>query len=115
MKERILNYYNHIDGILKSGEYEYGWENLLEEHKTQIAYFQHERLIHLIVTVLFALATFMALIGLACSSNLWFAAILVPLIVLLIPYIGHYYLLENTTQKMYDQYDEILKKIREEK
>jgi len=30
--------------------------------------------------------------------------------VLLIPYIRHYYILENETQKMYKQYDELLRK-----
>ena len=34
------------------------------------------------------------------------------LMVLLIPYIWHYYLLENSVQKMYRQYDEIMKMIR---
>ena len=33
------------------------------------------------------------------------------LLVLLVPYIMHYYLLENETQKMYDQYDRILKQV----
>ena len=31
------------------------------------------------------------------------------LLVLLVPYIFHYYTLENETQKMYAQYDEIIK------
>ena len=34
------------------------------------------------------------------------------LLVLLVPYIMHYYLLENETQKMYEQYDKILKRIK---
>ena len=37
------------------------------------------------------------------------------LLVLLIPYIGHYYTLENEVQKMYQQYDEILIHIRAKK
>lgn len=32
--------------------------------------------------------------------------------ILLVPYILHYYTLENEVQKMYEQYDEILKFIR---
>jgi hypothetical protein len=42
---------------------------------------------------------------------LLFAAILV----LLIPYIMHYYLLENGVQKMYRQYDEMLRRVTGEK
>ena len=44
------------------------------------------------------------------------AFVLLPLIalffVLLIPYCAHYYLLENSVQKMYDQYDEMVGKNR---
>ena len=35
----------------------------------------------------------------------------VALLVLLIPYIAHYYILENGVQKMYRQYDELIKKM----
>ena len=35
------------------------------------------------------------------------ASVLAALLVLLIPYIAHYYLLENGVQKMYQQYDKI--------
>ncbi len=73
----------------------------------QIQFFQHERLIHLIVTVLFAILTVLALIA-NLFLNEW---ILLPLellfLVLLIPYIRHYYLLENGVQKLYDYYDAI--------
>ena len=40
-------------------------------------------------------------------------ALFMLLLVLLIPYIMHYFLLENSVQKMYTQYDEILKRIRQ--
>ena len=33
------------------------------------------------------------------------------LLVLLIPYVMHYYLLENSVQKMYEQYDRMMNKI----
>jgi hypothetical protein len=32
------------------------------------------------------------------------------ILVLLIPYVRHYYILENEVQKMYKQYDEMVKK-----
>lgn len=73
----------------------------------QIGFFQHERLIHLIVTVLFAVLTVLALIA-NLFLNEW---ILLPLellfLILLVPYIRHYYLLENGVQKLYDYYDAI--------
>ncbi|MCR5587266.1 MAG: hypothetical protein K6F77_07025 [Lachnospiraceae bacterium] len=110
MKKRILDYYNRIEKLLSENPEDTDWEKVLEEHLVQVSYFQHERLIHLIVTVLFALATFITLLGLTITGDIWYIALLFGLLVLLVPYISHYYLLENTTQKMYDQYDEILKR-----
>lgn len=91
------------------------WKCLLEEHLTQIAFFQHERLVHLIVTALVAIVAMMA-IGMALSSPSIFVGILVLLlIVLLAAYILHYYTLENEVQKMYTQYDKILEHINDKK
>lgn len=77
-----------------------------EQLLIQIQFFQHERLIHLIVTVLFAL---LAIISILASLFLETQPILLILdllfIVLLIPYIGHYYRLENGVQKLYEYFD----------
>ena len=73
----------------------------------QIEYFQHERLIHLIVTITFALATFITL-GIAVSGVTQAYILLLLLVILLAPYIKHYYLLENGVQKMYTYYDALV-------
>lgn len=76
----------------------------------QIGFFQHERLIHLIVTVTFAiLAVLILLAGLFFLQPL-FLVLELLFLVLLIPYIKHYYLLENGTQLLYDYYDAIREK-----
>ena len=95
----------------------------METHLAQISFFQHERLVHLLVTILFAILTFATFfllymqIGfsvLAMEGLSWgLLALFMLLLVLLIPYIMHYFLLENSVQKMYTQYDEILKRIRQ--
>lgn len=53
----------------------------------------------------------------ALDSTLSFPLLILALLilVLLIPYIKHYYLLENEVQKMYVQYDRIAQKVYEEK
>ena len=89
------------------------YEALLQRHLEQIQFFQHERLIHLIVTVLFAALTFAVFFVLLFSPSPGLFILLLALLILLVPYIMHYFLLENGVQKMYLQYDEILKKIRE--
>ncbi|MBQ7587763.1 MAG: hypothetical protein IJT37_07040 [Lachnospiraceae bacterium] len=116
MKERILNYRNRIDNLISMNSEETDWDRVIEEHLIQIGFFQHERLIHWLVTMLFALLTFMAVGVYLITGAVYVLALIGILLVLLIPYIMHYYLLENETQKMYDQYDRMLelKKEREE-
>ena len=73
----------------------------------QIGFFQHERLIHLIVTVLFALMTILVFLVAVTNFAPWNGVLLLLLLVLLIPYIKHYWLLENGTQKLYQYYDKM--------
>lgn len=112
MKKRILGYYNRIQTLLEEDNPETDWDLILKEHLVQVGFFQHERLIHLIVTVLFSLALFMDMIMMYISFNLSVIILGAALLILLVPYIMHYYLLENTVQKMYGQYDKIWAKVR---
>lgn len=108
MKKRILNYLNTVNELLSHPAENTDWDAVIEEHLTQIQFFQHERLIHLIVTVLFALMTTGTLIGMVVSFHLSLVILMIPLLILLFPYINHYYLLENSVQKMYEQYDQMV-------
>jgi len=78
----------------------------MQELLVHIRFFQHERLVHLIVTIavavsLIAIALF--IIALRCSLMLFILDML--LLILLVPYILHYYFLENGVQKLYAVYD----------
>ena len=108
LKNRILSYRNRIDDLLAHPEQISDLNAVIEEHLVQISFFQHERLVHLIVTVTVAILTLM-------SAGIFIATSYVPVImlftllmVLLVPYIMHYYTLENEVQKMYVQYDRML-------
>ena len=81
----------------------------LKEHLTQIGFFQHERLIHLIVTVTFALLEMLAILLSVIADSLFSILLPVVILILLVLYIRHYYILENEVQKMYMQYDRILR------
>lgn len=107
MKKRVLAYLKHVDELLADPPENADWEAIIREHLTQIGFFAHERLVHLIVTITFALMTTLVLLGLVVSDNLMLIALMVALMVLLFPYINHYYLLENSVQKMYTQYDKM--------
>ena len=120
MKKRILTYRKYIYFLLASDK-QSDLKYIKQEHITQVAFFQHERLVHLIVTVTFAVLELLTvcayvIVG-ALDSTLSFPLLILALLilVLLIPYIKHYYLLENEVQKMYVQYDRIAQKVYEEK
>lgn len=84
-------------------------QDKLKEHLVQVGFFQHERLIHLIVTVTFALLEMLAIVLSVISDSLFTLLLPVVILILLIPYIRHYYILENEVQKMYVQYDRMLR------
>ena len=71
----------------------------------QIQFFQHERLIHLIVTVLFALLTVITLFASLIIEQPLLLVLFALFMILLVPYIKHYYLLENGVQQLYQYYD----------
>ena len=74
----------------------------------QIRFFQHERLIHLIVTVTFALLTILSIFAFLALIQIGLLLLSGLLIILLIPYIRHYYILENGVQKLYTYYDKLV-------
>ncbi len=80
----------------------------LEDLLIQISFFQHERLVHLIVTVIFALLTMLAIVGTLIAPQPALFILIVFLLILLIPYIRHYYILENGVQKLYQYYDKLV-------
>lgn len=109
MKKRITEYLAYIDALLERDDMD--WERERQKHLVQIAFFAHERQVHLIVMALFALATVISILYLNFSGSLIIVALVFALLVLLIPYVMHYYLLENSVQKMYEQYDRMMNKI----
>lgn len=108
MKKRILDYRGKIDNLLEKNAPDTDWEAVLSEHLVQIGFFQHERLVHLLVTLAFALFTILTILAGLVMESVMLLGLTVAFLVLLVPYIMHYYLLENETQKMYVQYDNIL-------
>ena len=110
MKKRIVAYLEYIDELLKNDGNDINWDKEIEKHLTQIAFFSHERLVHLIVFALVAVCTVISILAMVVSEKIIIFPLIVLLFVLLIPYCMHYYLLENSVQRMYDQYDEMIAK-----
>lgn len=82
-------------------------ENLLH----WISIYQHERLIHLIVTFMTAMATILFLLGSLVLESLLLLLLFGITLCLLVPYFFYYYHLENGVQKLYTYYDWYQKKL----
>ena len=104
MKKKISLYINEVDNLLKNKKVD-NIEEVLENHLIKISFYQHERLIHLIVTALFSLLFIITFLYTINSITIGNVLLSFMFLLLLIPYIFHYYFLENSVQKLYLQYD----------
>lgn len=110
MKIYMKEYINKIDEIISNNKKIDKIDELIEEHLIKIRFFMHERIVHFLVTMLFAI---MFLITFLYSLNNFSIGIMLLNILffcLLVPYIFHYYYLENSVQYMYKQYDKLKEK-----
>ena len=108
MRKRLVDYRKRIDALLQGDPAGVDWDAAIQEHLVQVSFFQHERLIHLLVTLAFALMELASALVALLTAQLFAAVLTLLLLVLLVPYIVHYYYLENETQKLYAQYDRML-------
>ena len=113
MKKYVLETMNavrkYIDEEMKDAPIEKTKE-MLSEFETKISYYQHERLIHLLVTLAFATWLLFEIYCLfVLPTEFLIAGIFLVLIFfgLTVGYVMHYYFLENSVQKMYHMRDEI--------
>ncbi len=110
MGKKLKAYIISIQTLLESGEDIQNIQALKDELLTEISFWQHERLIHLLVTILFALLTMAVFMVLLFYRELSMLILLVALLSLMIPYIRHYYILENGVQTLYTFYEELTKR-----
>jgi hypothetical protein len=73
----------------------------------RIELYQHERLIHLLVTLAFGVFFLLSLSMFLQIGGIGLALLTILLLALLVPYIKHYYFLENSVQKLYTYYYKI--------
>lgn len=111
MADRIRQYMAYIDQLLETEDESIDWEEEMKKHLVQIAFFAHERFIHLIVTVTFAILTVMTFLFTISNFSFEMVLLIIALMILLVPYIKHYFLLENSVQDMYEQYDKMQQKV----
>jgi len=106
MKKYLFDYIKEIDNLLNDKEKISNDD--IQKHLIKIQFFQHERLIHLLVTLFYALL-FIIFMAFGFIYYIFFIIALI-LVIFLIFYVIHYFRLENGVQYLYKQYDQMLKK-----
>lgn len=105
----LKTYDTKIKKILSAKTSDTDWKNVLENHREMITKIQHERLIHLLVTIF---------VGIVMSTSSFITIITkkpdllifcILLLFLFLSYLVHYRFLENTTQNWYLLEDQIKK------
>ena len=107
MKNQVKEYEKFIKEKIENKEFS---KELLAYHNEMIHCFQHERLIHLIITLFFVLVAifFLILAGLVignCGEDLMIMwplyAVALIVTVLAVAYVKYYHFLENHIQELY--------------
>ena len=106
MKVYLNNYIKEIDDFLKDNKKVD--DDTIKKHLIKIGFFQHERLIHLLVTLFYALL-FIVFMAFGFMYYIFFVIALI-LVIFLLFYVVHYFRLENGVQYLYKQYDEMLER-----
>lgn len=109
MKKQIKKYFEEINNYLENDSKD-NIQHVMQNHLNKISFYQHERLIHLLVTLAFAILAMLSFIFFFIYTTILNAVLTGLFFILLIPYIFHYYFLENSVQEMYRQYDKLIKK-----
>lgn len=112
MKDQIQTYNNYIEDKLEKNDANENWETVSGDYLTKISFYQHERLVHLIVTALFAVMETIVVAAAVIAQSIGLIILAAAILILLVPYVAHYYFLENTVQKMYLIYDKINDRIK---
>ena len=107
MLKKLNDYENELLQMVAQGE-PLTAEQLLSV-RTHIGFFQHERLVHELVMILFALLTVGGILFLIVVPDVAVIALDVLFFALLVPYVKHYYGLENGVQRLYDAYERLEK------
>jgi fatty acid desaturase len=106
MYRQLLAHRDYVTQKLTSNLSNEERKQLLKYHAKRVRDFQHERLIHLLVTFFFSalfIAATVAILYLPAPGIPWPAYIILTILFFLeVAYIRHYYQLENGVQSLYE-------------
>lgn len=99
IQKKLLSSKNHITtSEATSSE---NWDQTLKEHLSMISIIQHERLIHLLVTIFVGISMLLCCLATIVTDKVFLIFLDLPLLTLFLAYVFHYFYLENTTQSWY--------------
>ena len=107
MKNELKAYIEKMTASIEGGDIT---REMLNSMLVSIGFFQHERLVHLLVTLAFAVMTVLSLM--MTLQMFWFLPLFVLFLALEVPYVFHYYRLENGVQKLQRLYREAEEKLK---
>ena len=111
MTDYLKEYTGEIEKKLKDDDQKTDWHVVLANHRVQIDFLQHERLIHLLVTLTFGILFCLFVVVMLIWQIMMLLGVLVLITILLIGYLWHYFKLENGVQKLYWIDKEIQKRL----
>ena len=88
------------------------WDLLKTRHAQMMNFMQHERLIHLLVTLAFGICLLITMAMALLAPSILIYLLMGLLLILFVPYVSHYFFLENTVQRWYRLSDEIDEKMK---
>jgi hypothetical protein len=109
MYKYLKNHEKYIIEMLKQDDTDFA--NLKTLHEKQILYMQHERLIHLMVTLSFGIFLLLTLGYATLTNSLIALALSLMCLVMEAAYIIHFFLLENGVQRWYKLSNQIDQKL----
>ncbi len=110
----MKEYIKSIDEIINKKKCD-DLDFVISDHLIKIGFYQHERLVHFLVTMMFAILFLITFLYFLLNNSLGMMLLCLILFCLLVPYIFHYYFLENGVQYMYKQYDLLTEMKRKDK
>lgn len=110
MIQYILEHETYIRKLLDSAESQ-DWDKIRKYHRVQIMFMQHERLVHMLVTMFFGfLLAFVLFMALFLELAILFLLVFI-IGILEIFYLVHLYRLETSVQRWYGLYRDISDKL----
>lgn len=105
MRARLLNYIAFIDQEINKELTEEQRKALFENYMNNLKFFQHERIIHLLVTLTFAIISVLGFAMNFFMDSLLLIIFDMGMCIMTFFYVRHYFLLERGVQKLYTYYD----------